>query len=332
MLFLLYVNDLPDVVENSKIACFADDTKIFRPVDSNTDASLLQSDLSNLDKWSASNNLTFNELKCKHLSVTRKTNPISYPYYIKNKELTVTTVEKDLGIWITSDLTWAKHVLDRCWRANTLLGFLKRSCAEVKKTRTRRTLYLTVVRSVLGYSSQVWCPQSINLIQRTERIQRRATKFILNLPYLCGESYRERLISLDLLPLSYWHEYLDLVFFFKAVNGIIVVSEEVLPQPLNQSRTTRSTSVNLLTFRPPKCKTLTYQRSFFVRVTRVWNSLSTTLRSNNINLVKFKSLLLNYYSTARQITFDPEDPRTWKTVCLKCNYSRPLDTEVTCCF
>ena len=197
---------------------------------------------------------------------------------------------------------------------------------------TRSTWQLSAQFLDTPVKSQVWCPQSINLIERTEQIQRRATKFILNLPYLCSESYRERLISLDLLPLSYWHKYLDLVFFFKAVNGIIVVSEEVLPQPLNQSRITRSTSVNLLTFRPPKCKTLTYQNSFFVRVTRVWNSLPTTLRSNNINLAKFKSLLLNYYSTAQQITFDPEDPRTWKTVCLKCNYSRPLDTEVTCCF
>ena len=58
VLLLLYVNDLPDVVENYKIACFADDTKIFRHVDSIADASLVQSDLFNLDNWSATNNLT----------------------------------------------------------------------------------------------------------------------------------------------------------------------------------------------------------------------------------------------------------------------------------
>ncbi|CAB4040859.1 Hypothetical predicted protein, partial [Paramuricea clavata] len=45
ILFLLYVNDLPDAVENSKVACFADDTKIFRCVDSISDAALLQSNL-----------------------------------------------------------------------------------------------------------------------------------------------------------------------------------------------------------------------------------------------------------------------------------------------
>ena len=69
--------------------------------------------------------------------------------------------------------------------------------------------------------------------QRVERVQRRATKYILNLPYLCSETYRERLVSLNLLPLSYWHEYLDLVFFFKAVNGLVDVSHDVLPQVIS---------------------------------------------------------------------------------------------------
>ena len=30
ILFLLYVNDLPDVVNNAKVASFADDTKLFK--------------------------------------------------------------------------------------------------------------------------------------------------------------------------------------------------------------------------------------------------------------------------------------------------------------
>ena len=37
------------------------------------------------------------------------------------------------------------------------------------------------------------------LIRQTERVKRRASKFILNLPYLCDESYRDRLISLELI-------------------------------------------------------------------------------------------------------------------------------------
>ena len=47
---------------------------------------------------------------------------------------------------------------------------------------------------------------------KCERIQRRATKYILSLPFLCEESYEDRLIKLALVPVSYWHECLDSFF------------------------------------------------------------------------------------------------------------------------
>ena len=242
ILFLLYVNDLPDAVQNSTVACFADDIKIFRRIDSTSDAELLQSDLSNLEKRSSTSGLVFNQLKCKCMRVTRKTQPVTYPYQIKDKQLTTTTVEKDLGVWIASDFTWTKHVLERCAKANKLLGFVRRSSGEITNSKTRHMLYLSVIRPVLGCATQVWCPQNIGLIKRTERVHRKATKFILNLPFLCKESYRDRLIRLELIPLSYWHEYMDLLFFFKAINGLVDVTDDVLCKPIIPTRVTRSSN------------------------------------------------------------------------------------------
>jgi hypothetical protein len=50
---------------------------------------------------------------------------------------------------------------------------------------------------------------------------RRATRFICK----AGSewSYKERLIHLNTLPINYWFEYLDLVFLFKCVHGLIKV-------------------------------------------------------------------------------------------------------------
>ena len=108
-------------------------------------------------------------------------NPIKHEYKINNKSLVVTEKEKDLGIWITDTLSWSYHTRDRCAKANKMLGFLRRAATEITDIKIRRTLYLSIVRSTLGYATQVWSPQSIDLITRTERIQRRATKFILKL-------------------------------------------------------------------------------------------------------------------------------------------------------
>ena len=74
MLFLLYANSLPGGVKSSHVSAYADDTKIFKPIKSPTDAAILQDDLSSIATWSSSASLMFNESKCKAQRITRKHN------------------------------------------------------------------------------------------------------------------------------------------------------------------------------------------------------------------------------------------------------------------
>ena len=90
--------------------------------------------------------------------------------------------------------------------------------------RGKRLLYLAFVRSQLGYASEVWAPQScIRDLKLLEDVQRRATRYILRChPDLNSRpSYKSRLVSLNLLPISYWLECCDLVFLYKGVNGLL---------------------------------------------------------------------------------------------------------------
>ena len=59
MLFLLYVNELPKAVETSKVACFADDTKVLKQIDNLQDSVGLQKDINNLNSWATDKGLTF---------------------------------------------------------------------------------------------------------------------------------------------------------------------------------------------------------------------------------------------------------------------------------
>ena len=151
-----------------------------------------------------SSGLVFNQDKCKCHRVTK--NPIKHEYKINSKSLVVTKKEKDLSIWITEMLHWSYHTHDRCTKANKMLGFLRRAAMEITDAKIRRTLYLSTARSTLGYAIQVWSPQSIDLITRTEPIEQRTTKFILKLPFVCAETCKDRSITLKLLPITYWHE------------------------------------------------------------------------------------------------------------------------------
>ena len=65
----------------------------------------------------------------------------------------------------------------------------------------RRTLYLSLVKShQLSYPTQVWSPKQYSLKAKIERVQRRATRWILQ-TRVDEMSYKERLVILNLLPL-----------------------------------------------------------------------------------------------------------------------------------
>ena len=76
------------------------------------------------------------------------------------------------------------QVGEQCAKASRLQACVRRITTLVKRTRVRRLAYLTLVRSRLGYATQVWTSQSKELIRKLERVQRRATKYILDLPFI----------------------------------------------------------------------------------------------------------------------------------------------------
>ena len=111
---------------------------------------------------------------------------------------------------ITDNLTWDKQVNEQCAKASRLLGYVRRNTRLVRSITVRHSAYLTLVRSHLDYATQVWTPQSIGLIRGLERVPRRATKYILDVPFICDRTYGDRLINFNLLPISYWHGFLDM--------------------------------------------------------------------------------------------------------------------------
>ena len=68
---------------------------------------------------------------------------------------------------------------------------------------------------------------------------------------------------MNLLPLCYWYELLDLIFFFKITHGFVNVDPSV------KYRRTTYTTTNIDKYIANKCRTTTYQKFFLVRVCRI---------------------------------------------------------------
>ena len=115
------------------------------------------------------------------LSVTRKKNVVRYDYHLGQVDLQHVNEEKDLGVMITSKLMWETQVLMVSARANKLFGLLHRTCPMLTDVKVRRSLYLALVESQMSYATEVWSPSHSTLKQKAERVQRRATCWILQI-------------------------------------------------------------------------------------------------------------------------------------------------------
>ena len=193
LLFLVYCNDAQYYIqENSTLALFADDSKLFRSLDVSSCIISLQQDLNSLQKWNIDMKMQFNTKKCKVMHVSRKKLKTQTSYYLAGQQLEQVTHVTDLGVTVSNDLSWSKHIEITAAKANKTLGLIKRICRDITDPATRRLLYCTLVRPKLEYASAVWSPNTVKHCSLIENIQRRATKFILN--YSKDMSYTERLI------------------------------------------------------------------------------------------------------------------------------------------
>ena len=92
------------VFKTSRVACYANDTKIFKSIDSITDCNALKSDLNDLVSWSESSGLIFNQSKCKYQWITRKKSPVQPTFIINETPLESCDTEKDLGVTVFEGL------------------------------------------------------------------------------------------------------------------------------------------------------------------------------------------------------------------------------------
>ena len=201
LLFIIFINDLPDVaIGDVFTSLYADDTKAYRNINTIEDCMSMQKTLTNMDTWTQHNNIRFNASKCKALTITRKKSPLNFIYKLDNVELERVSTEKDVGVNITNSLTWNTHIHAITAKANKLLGLLKRTCPLLNDVSARRSLYLALVKSQLSYATQVWSPDKIALKTQIERVQRRATRWILK-QRVGVMSYRVLTLVLDNNPI-----------------------------------------------------------------------------------------------------------------------------------
>ena len=91
---------------------FQQEWPIYRKINSNFDHQILQTDLTELEKWSDKWQMQFNLSKCVHLPITNKTKPSSHQYSLFGHPLSKVASHSYLGVKLDSKLSWARHITE----------------------------------------------------------------------------------------------------------------------------------------------------------------------------------------------------------------------------
>ena len=274
-LFLLFINDIVDVVSN-KMKLFADDTSLYCIVDEQQIAAeSLNSDLDSLHTWAQNWGVTFNATKTKSILFTRK-HDIDIPVLnMNNIELENTCEHKHLGLTFNHTGTWKNHINEIYSKAFSRLNILRMLKYNIDR-KSLEKLYFGFIRPILEYGNVVWdncTKQESDLI---ESVQYEAARIVTGLRK--GTSRSKLYSELGWDSLENRRQKQKLILMFKALHGYLpnyfseIFSSHLNPEANYMLRNHRIYNV-------PRVRTRSYSKSFFPSVMNMWNNLDEDIRN-----------------------------------------------------
>lgn len=223
--------------------------------------------------------MRLNTTKCRQMTITRKKYPLQYAYKINNVELEVVNEYKYLGVTITSNFTWNKHIQNITSSAMRRLWLLRHRLQHCT-SRTKTVAYATLVRPLLEYADVGWDPHTKTDSAMLERVQKKALRFIHN-AYSRRTSVTELRRRSDLPTLESHRKIHRLKLSHSIVNGYSKLDFNSYLE-FNTSRPTRNKYNKTIVM--PFTRTNAHRLSFFPRTIADWNTLPhdvTNITSQN---------------------------------------------------
>ena len=288
LLFVTFVNDLNllPLSSNSKVFLYADDLLLLHTLSPNSNVSPVQSDLDLITSWFYSNRLSVNPSKSKYMffSLKHQQSFDSLPsLLLSNIPFERVYSFKYLGLILSCNLSWSKHITCIIKRAKRLIGLIYRQFYSLSSPKTLLSLYTTIVRPILEYESPIWDPSSVSLSSSIDSVQYFALKMISK---SWSTPYSALLSSLNLSTLDHRRKRSKLLFFYKINNGLTHSTLPLTPHPPSPPMSLRHFCPYNYTV--PFCRTSCYCLSFLPSTIRLWNSLPSNIKqTTSISYLKF---------------------------------------------
>ena len=278
LMFISFMNDLPENFTNCKIISYADDTQLLVSGKNGKEIKeMLENVIKTAQKWYAENSLLNNATKTEIMLVTGRKHQENFFIEItdegKKKKLELKKSIKILGVYLDHQLSWSKQVQEVNKKAKYAVRNLQR-INMIIPLKPRILLYNSLVASHLNYADTVWAGCNMQNQNKLQRTQNLAVKSILGMKK--HESANEALKMAKLLPLCEKRTIHEAVYIHKGLNNQLPSSickqyESFKPDTNNRSSTKQMLSI-------PTHKTERFKSSPLYRTIQTWNSIPQKIK------------------------------------------------------
>ena len=298
LLFLIFINDMPNVIKHGKISMYADDTTLYvSDKDVNVISKKLTEDIRAITTWLRMNKLFLNIDKTNIMLVgsssrLRSVQDDEFTVMVNGLKLDRVRKAKCLGVVIDDELLWHKQVNGVTQKLFCKIALL-RQLSSFLDSSTMNILYKSLVQPHFDYCSVIWFGRFIEDVHKLNVLQKRCARIILGVNSLTS--------STVMFPKLGWKvlqdrcDYFKSLLMFKALNNLApaylcnkfkYVSEK-------HNVNTRQAAAGLLALPTRTNKrgsdTDYFKSSFCYSAVEVWNKVNYEVR-NSTNVQNFKYL------------------------------------------
>ena len=175
LLFLIYINDLPDEL-TSMCKIFADDTSLFsKVIDKDNSNSQLNSGLAKISKWAFQWKMSFNPDPNKRaikVCFSNKRDKENYrPLQFTSTDVQIADSQKHLGLILDPKLNFNEHIESKITKYNKIIGLMKK-LSLILSRKSLLTIFKSFVRPNLDYADIIYDkPFNESLKRKIEMIQ-----------------------------------------------------------------------------------------------------------------------------------------------------------------
>ena len=216
LLFLIFINDLPNVSPFFKFCIFADDSTLTCKFD-NSDESQMKNKLENelvvIHNWLIMNKIKINYDKSKFIIFSYGKKYSLEQIKIGSSFISSTDNTKFLGIWVDNHLNFRSHIDSISSKISKVVGMLFR-LNDILPKEALKTLYSTLLLPHLMYGIEIWYGILKSNDDRIFKLQKKSIRAINCLPYAAHTN--DYFKSMNLLKLEDIYKQRVLLYMYKS--------------------------------------------------------------------------------------------------------------------